>query len=97
MRPVPLDQTQLAQALAGLPAWTLLADRPAIHRRFSFKDFNAAFGFMSRVALMAEKLDHHPDWSNVYNWVDVILSTHDAQGVTELDLRLAAFCDLAAA
>jgi 4a-hydroxytetrahydrobiopterin dehydratase len=80
-------------ALSGLPQWTLVADRDAIHRRFKFQDFNAAFGFMTRVALIAERMDHHPEWSNVYNRVDVILTTHDAGGVTALDIKLATAMD----
>lgn len=86
------------QALSNLPAWTAAGDgRDAIFRRFQFRDFNTAFAFMTRVALMAEKLDHHPEWSNVYGKVEVTLATHDAQGVTELDLKLARFMDQAAA
>ena len=85
-------------ALAKLPGWTKAAgDRDAICRTFKFKDFNAAFGFMTRVALMADKLDHHPEWFNVYNRVEVTLATHDADGVTELDVQLAQFMDEAAA
>jgi 4a-hydroxytetrahydrobiopterin dehydratase len=84
-------------ALARLPQWRRApGDREAITRTFRFKDFNAAFGFMTRAALMAEKLDHHPEWSNVYNRVEVVLTTHDADGVTELDATLAAFLDEAA-
>ena len=85
-------------ALKELPMWAKVAgDRDAIRREYRFKDFNTAFGFMSRVALMAEKLDHHPEWLNVYSRVDVTLATHDAGGVTELDMRLAKFMDEAAA
>ncbi|WP_374575261.1 4a-hydroxytetrahydrobiopterin dehydratase [Phenylobacterium sp.] len=87
-----------AQALARLPAWRAGANgRDCIVRSFRFADFNAAFGFMTRVALMADKLDHHPEWSNVYNRVEVVLTTHDADGVSELDVQLAAFMDKAAA
>ena len=87
-----------AAALQSLPAWRAAADeREAIARDFKFADFNAAFAFMTRAALMAEKLDHHPEWSNVYNRVAVTLTTHDAGGVTELDLALARFMDEAAA
>ena len=82
-----------AAALKDLPAWTAVDGRDAIHRAYRFKDFNAAFGFMSRAALMAEKLDHHPEWSNVYNRVEVTLATHDADGVTALDVQLARFMD----
>jgi len=83
-------------ALAGLPGWTEVQGRDAIAKSFKFADFNAAFGFMTRVALMAEKLDHHPEWFNVYNKVDVTLATHDAGGVTERDVTLAGFIDQAA-
>ncbi len=69
--------------------WQLLTDRDAIARRFQFQDFREAFAFMTQVALLAEKLDHHPDWSNSYNKVDVTLSTHDAGGVTAVDIEMA--------
>lgn len=94
-RPQRMD---LALTLAQLPAWRAGdGERDTLVRTFTFTDFNAAFGFMSRVALMAEKLDHHPEWFNVYNRVEVTLTTHDAGGVTELDLRLARFMDEIAA
>lgn len=81
-------------ALAQLPGWTMAeGERDAIARTFRFKDFNAAFGFMTRVAIKADQLDHHPEWSNVYNRVEVVLTTHDADGVTELDVTLARFMD----
>ena len=83
-------------ALASLDGWTRTEGRDAIAKTFRFRDFNAAFGFMSRVALAAERLDHHPEWSNVYSRVDVVLTTHDSGGVTELDLLLARFMDEAA-
>ena len=84
-------------ALTRLSGWAKAGSgRDAITKTFRFKDFNAAFGFMSRAALMAEKLDHHPEWFNVYNRVEVTLTTHDADGVTELDVQLAAFMDEAA-
>jgi 4a-hydroxytetrahydrobiopterin dehydratase len=83
-------------ALAQLPGWSAAEGRDAIVKTFKFKDFNAAFGFMTRVALMADKLDHHPEWFNVYNRVEVLLATHDADGVTELDVTLAKFMDAAA-
>ena len=87
----------VAEALKALPLWSAATgDREAITRSFKFADFNAAFGFMTRVALMAEKLDHHPEWSNVYNRVEVVLTTHDAEGVTALDLALATHMDAAA-
>src|SRR5438477_11257666 len=76
-------------ALKGLSGWSELAGREAIARTFTFKDFNEAFGFMARVALVAEKSDHHPEWRNVYKKVEVVLATHDAGGVTSLDLTLA--------
>jgi len=86
-----------AAAVARLPGWKRVeGERDAICRTYRFADFNAAFGFMTRVALMADKLDHHPEWFNVYNRVEVTLATHDAEGVTELDVKLAQFMDLAA-
>src|SRR6516165_7224128 len=78
-----------AAALAQLVGWNEVDGRDAITRKFTFKDFNEAFGFMARAALIAEKLDHHPEWFNVYNRVEVILATHDAGGVTERDVKLA--------
>jgi 4a-hydroxytetrahydrobiopterin dehydratase len=80
-------------ALAKLKGWSEVSGRDAIARKFVFKDFNEAFGFMSRVALVAEKMDHHPEWSNVYKTVEVTLSTHDAGGLTELDIKLAETMD----
>ena len=85
-----------AAALKQLRRWRATDGRDAISRSYRFADFNTAFGFMTRVALMAEKLDHHPEWFNVYNRVEVTLATHDADGVTELDVRLAGFMDEAA-
>lgn len=76
-------------ALTRLPGWRPVEGRDAITKTFRFDDFNAAFGFMTRVALYAEKLDHHPEWANVYRTVEVTLSTHDAGGLTTLDTRLA--------
>ena len=76
-------------AIARLAGWSELTGRDAISKTFVFKDFNQAFGFMTRAALAAEKMDHHPEWFNVYKKVDVTLSTHDAGGVTELDIKLA--------
>lgn len=85
---------EIAQALAALPDWRRADDpRPAVARTLRFADFNAAFGFMSRVALKAEVMDHHPEWSNVYDRVEILLTTHDAGGVTEKDLTLARFID----
>ncbi len=91
-----------AAALKELDGWSAKDGRDAIVKTYQFKDFNAAFGFMTRAALKAEKLDHHPEWFNVYNKVDVLLSTHDAAdtkdgGVTALDVELAKFMDAAAA
>jgi 4a-hydroxytetrahydrobiopterin dehydratase len=80
-------------ALAGLSGWSEVEGRDAITKKFVFRDFNAAFGFMTRAALMAEKLDHHPEWFNVYKNVEVTLSTHDAGGVTEVDIKLAEAMD----
>ncbi|MFO1012836.1 MAG: 4a-hydroxytetrahydrobiopterin dehydratase [Caulobacteraceae bacterium] len=80
-------------ALAALQGWSAAAGKDAIFKSFKFKDFNEAFGFMTRVALAAEKLDHHPEWFNVYNRVDITLNTHDAGGVTELDVALAKIAD----
>ncbi len=77
------------QALKNLPGWAEMAGREAIGRTFIFKDFNEAFGFMTRVALVAEKHDHHPEWKNVYKTVEVVLATHDAGGVTTRDIELA--------
>ena len=87
---MPVDQ-----ALSGLDGWSPVDGREAIQKSFKFKDFNQAFGFMTRMALNAEKLDHHPEWFNVYNRVDVTLATHDAGGVTELDVKLAKLMDSA--
>src|ERR1700741_954817 len=78
-------------ALAGLNGWADVPGRDAISRKFVFKDFNQAFGFMTRAALVAEKMDHHPEWFNVYKTVEVTLSTHDAGGLTDLDVKLAEF------
>jgi 4a-hydroxytetrahydrobiopterin dehydratase len=79
----------LKLALKELPGWAEVPGRAAIERTFSFKDFNEAFGFMSRAALVAEKSDHHPEWRNVYKTVEVVLTTHDAGGVTSHDIELA--------
>lgn len=86
-----------AAALARLDGWSAAAGRDALTKSYRFKDFADAFGFMSRVALTAEQLDHHPEWTNVYNRVDVLLTTHSADGVTELDVTLATAMDEAAA
>jgi 4a-hydroxytetrahydrobiopterin dehydratase len=82
-----------AAALKELPEWTEVREREAVTRTFTFKDFNEAFGFMCRVALVAEKRDHHPEWRNVYKTVEVVLATHDAGGVTARDIELARVMD----
>lgn len=90
-RPALIGAEDALATLAGegLAGWSKVDGRDALAKTFRFGDFNAAFGWMTRVALTAEKLDHHPEWSNVYNRVEVILATHDVGGVTELDLALA--------
>lgn len=86
-----------AEALKSLPGWAAApGPRDAITRTFTFKDFSEAFAFMTRAALLAEKLDHHPEWFNVYNRVEVLLATHDADGVTDLDVTMAKFMNGAA-
>ena len=93
-----VERLDVEQVLEALPLWRARAgDRPAIERRLVFDDFNAAFGFMTRVALRADKVDHHPEWFNVYNRVEVVLTTHDAAGVTQRDLDMARFIDDTAA
>ncbi len=92
-RPKKLTADARKAALAKLRSWTEVSGRDAITRTFEFKDFNQAFGFMTRAALVAEKMDHHPEWFNVYKKVEVTLSTHDAGGVTELDVKLAEAMD----
>ena len=88
------ERLELSEVLANLPLWRLHpGERPAIERKLVFADFNAAFGFMTRVALLADKVDHHPEWFNVYNRVEVVLTTHDAGGVTRRDLDMARFID----
>ena len=89
--------TERTAALADLPEWGEVEGRDAIQRTFRFRSFNEAWGFMSRIALTAEKMDHHPEWFNVYNRVEVTLSTHSAGGVTELDIKLAKAMDRVAA
>ncbi len=92
-----LSETERRAALDELPDWALVEGREAITRTYRFGDFNAAFGFMTRVAMMAEKQDHHPEWFNVYNRIDVTLATHDAGGLTARDVALARFMDAVAA
>jgi len=82
-----------ASALQQLEGWSETPGRDAIAKTFKFADFNAAFGFMTRVALKADQMDHHPEWSNVYSRVEVVLTTHDAGGVTDKDVTLAKFMD----
>lgn len=93
MRPERIDAAAVKEALADLDGWTLEDGGGAIRKTFAFADFSAAFGFMARAALAAEKLDHHPEWSNVYNRVEVRLTTHSARGLTALDLDLARTMD----
>ena len=92
-----LTDAERSAALADLSGWTLVDGRDAIAKTFKFKDFSQAFAWMTRVALKAEQLDHHPDWTNVWNRVDVVLTTHSAKGLTELDMALAKHCDAVAA
>ena len=88
-----LTPDELSKLLAELKHWQLSEDSHAIHRSFKFADFNEAFGFMTRVAIKAQEMDHHPEWSNVYDKVEIPLSTHAAKGLTERDARLARFID----
>ncbi|MDA0238632.1 MAG: 4a-hydroxytetrahydrobiopterin dehydratase [Proteobacteria bacterium] len=88
-----LSAEDVATALSTLEGWSAVAGRDAIQKSFRFKDFNGAFGFMTRIAMMAEKMDHHPEWSNVYNRVEITLATHDVDGVSERDIKLAKFID----
>ena len=92
-----LDDAAREGIAQRLPGWQAVDGRDAISKSFKFKDFNAAFGFMTRAALVAEQMNHHPEWFNVWNKVDVTLSTHDAGGLTELDLKLADAMDRIAA
>lgn len=88
-----LDEEARAELAACLPEWRVLPERDAIRREFRFRDFNAAWGFMSRVALLAEAQDHHPEWFNVYNRVEITLTTHDAGGLSARDVKLARAID----
>lgn len=92
-----LDDAARAALPQTLPEWRLVDGRDAIQRSFRFRDFNEAWGFMSRVALLAERRDHHPEWSNTWNRVDITLSTHDAGGLSERDVALAQAIDRLAA
>ncbi len=91
-----LDSAERGKALAALDGWTETPGRDAIRKEFRFDDFNAAFGFMTRVALLAEKADHHPEWRNVYDRVEITLTTHDAGGLSRRDVDLAHRIDRAA-
>ncbi len=88
-----LTPEERISALAGLAGWQIDPNRDAISKSFRFHDFNAAWGFMTRIALQAEKLDHHPEWSNVYGAVDITLTTHDCSGVSKRDIQLATSID----
>ena len=88
-----LTEDEQRSAISGLAGWGEVSGREAIQKTFKFKDFNEAFGFMSRVALVAERMDHHPEWRNVWNTVEVVLATHDAGGLTQRDVDLAAKMD----
>lgn len=92
-----LTEAQRADLLESLDGWTMLEGREAIRKTFVFADFVEAFGFMTRIAILAEKLDHHPEWFNVYRTVEVTLTTHDADGLTERDATLAKAMDRLAA
>ena len=91
-----LSQTALGEALASLEGWTMSEGGDALERTYRFSDFMTAFGFMGRVAVYADVVDHHPEWFNVYNRVDVTLTSHDAGGVTRRDIAMAHFMDRAA-
>ena len=88
-----LSPSECSAALAGAKGWSLVDGREAITKTYTFKDFSEAFGFMARAALAAEKLNHHPEWLNVWNRVEVVLATHDAGGLTALDFELARSMD----
>ncbi len=91
--PDKLTAEAVTTAIKSLDGWASVEGREAIHREFKFKTFVEAFGFMTQSALMAERMDHHPEWSNIYSAVNVTLTTHSAGGVTDLDIRLANFMD----
>ncbi|RKF42708.1 4a-hydroxytetrahydrobiopterin dehydratase [Paraburkholderia fungorum] len=88
-----LTSEERATLVAELHGWQAVAGRDAIQRQFKFADFNEAFGFMTRVAIKAQEMDHHPEWFNVYNKVEITLSTHEANGLTQRDIKLAQFID----
>ena len=89
MSRIPLTREEITTSLSGLTGWELSEDHKSIRKDFKFRDFTAAFAFMTRLALAAEKLDHHPEWFNVYNKVEITLTTHSAKGLTVLDMRMA--------
>lgn len=91
--PSALTGDERQEAIAGLEGWQEMQGRNAISKTFTFRDFNQAFGFMTRCALLAEKMNHHPEWFNVYKTVEVTLTTHDANGVSPLDIRMAQAMD----
>lgn len=91
--PEKLSSAAIVEAMQDLEGWAREDGRESIRKSYNFKDFNEAWGFMSRVALLAETMNHHPEWSNVYNRVDVVLSTHDVNGLSELDFEMAAKMD----
>lgn len=84
-----LSDEKITEALDGLPGWERHAEKHAIRKSFQFQDFSEAWSFMSRIALTAEKMDHHPEWFNVYNRVDILLTTHDADGISDRDVKMA--------
>jgi 4a-hydroxytetrahydrobiopterin dehydratase len=88
-----LTSEECARELSQLRDWKAVSGREAIHRQLKFADFNEAFGFMTRVAIKAQEMNHHPEWSNVYQTVDITLATHEAGGITERDIALARFID----
>jgi len=97
MKVEKLTDAAREQLLAAHPQWTYLPERDAVQRKFAFADFSAAFGFMTRVALAAEKMDHHPEWFNVYNRVEILLTTHDAGGLSKRDAEILPLIDAFAA
>jgi 4a-hydroxytetrahydrobiopterin dehydratase len=97
VRPEKLDREAIAEGLETLDGWTLADAGDAIRKSYKFRTFRKAFAFMTEIAMVAEKMNHHPEWCNVYSRVDVALTTHDAGGITELDFKLAAAMDKASA
>jgi 4a-hydroxytetrahydrobiopterin dehydratase len=93
----PLSEAERAELLPALDGWSMVEGRDAITKRFTFKDFNEAFGWMTRVAMVAERMSHHPEWTNVYRTVEVTLTSHDAKGLTRRDIELAQRMDRLAA